>query len=660
MGGAISVAQAGQVPKSSHAVETFTTGEVSVKRRKNKQVFERTVTVDDFTLDEVPEEVDIDDVTRKLLTNAMEGFFFLQSDENGESSEKINLLIRAMEKEEFPQNYCLITEGESGSKLYVVENGELEVSINGEIIRQLGKGALLGELALLYDAPRTATVKCTTSCVLWSLKRDFFKKIQAMSATTAQLERCRALINSPELAILSPIELSRLAGVLQPLQYNSLDLMFKQGDITKNIILIEKGHIAVYSTIGVNGKSSEDIDKTFCILKSRIESSTDMVEYNDRNLSREVSEMAKPYGKFVCRLGPGCIIGIGALRGKAGLEDGWKWVKNGDVEGSECPFTGVVDDSVQAQLFTVDAFENLFGSAAIMLMDKKKKADDKKAAKEEPAETEIVQFDSTKFKMKCVLGSGSFGVVLLAEYRHSGDSVPTLYALKSLSKFTVLETGQLRHVMDERKILAMMKSHFVLRLFGTYQTPHQLVMVTEALQFGDLWSVIYETSPYCDNGGLSRNLTIFYTAVLILALDHVHGKGIVFRDLKPENIMMDSLGYLRIIDFGFSKIVPYTKVDANGVARVFPKTYTLCGTPEYLSPELIFNLGHDQSCDLWALGVLVHEMILAVTPFAPKKPDNVTELFTNIAMVKVSITLFRSISLFILLMYSISIFIAET
>jgi serine/threonine protein kinase len=78
------------------------------------------------------------------------------------------------------------------------------------------------------------------------------------------------------------------------------------------------------------------------------------------------------------------------------------------------------------------------------------------------------------------------------------------------------------------------------------------------------------------------------------------------------------------------------KKDANGEMKVFAKSYTLCGTPEYLSPELIFNLGHNQSADIWALGVMIYEMLMTITPFAPRRPDNITELFTNIAMVKVS------------------------
>jgi serine/threonine protein kinase len=188
--------------------------------------------------------------------------------------------------------------------------------------------------------------------------------------------------------------------------------------------------------------------------------------------------------------------------------------------------------------------------------------------------------------------------------------------------------------MDERLILSQMTSDFILKLWGTYQTPHTIVMVTEVMHGGDLWAVIYETPPFYRDRGIPHKLTAFYGACLTLALSHIHAKGIVFRDLKPENVMLDDRGYLKLIDFGFAKKVPFMKKDANGEMKVFAKSYTLCGTPEYLSPELIFNLGHNQSADIWALGVMIYEMLMTITPFAPKRPDNITELFTNIAMVK--------------------------
>jgi len=124
-----------------------------------------------------------------------------------------------------------------------------------------------------------------------------------------------------------------------------------------------------------------------------------------------------------------------------------------------------------------------------------------------------------------------------------------------------------------------MDSPFVMRLYGTYQTPHTLVMVSEPLNCGDLWSIIYETPPFSENNGLPFDLASFYATCLVWGLSHIHEKGVVYRDLKPENIMLDDKGYIRIIDFGFSKRVPYTKKDSSGVVKVLAKAYTICGTP---------------------------------------------------------------------------------
>ena len=136
-----------------------------------------------------------------------------------------------------------------------------------------------------------------------------------------------------------------------------------------------------------------------------------------------------------------------------------------------------------------------------------------------------------------------------------------------------------RHVLDERRLLAYMDSPFVMKLYGTYQTPHTLVMVSEPLNCGDLWSIIYETPPFSENNGLPFDLASFYATCLVWGLSHIHEKGVVYRDLKPENIMLDDKGYIRIIDFGFSKRVPYTKKDSSGVVKVLAKAYTICGTP---------------------------------------------------------------------------------
>lgn len=571
-------------------------GSVRRNQKINHRIFDRQETNEDMDINSLLDGDYVDDATRTILIGALKGFFFLQGTAE-EINPKMDLLIRGMKKEEFPAGELLINEGESGSKLYVVESGSLEVTINGTVIREMSKGSMLGELALLYDAPRSATVQCKTSCVLWSLTREIFKKVQAISGTANQIQRARWLIASPELAVLSPIDLSRLVGTLQLLQFKPGDKIYTEGEVTSQVILIEKGHASISSSRDLAKAAKNEIDKSLGILRPRegkrrsvefmnaaelgkyIKHQDDTSPISPRDETKGIEEKKKDPNSL-CEVYDGCMLGIGALRGKANMSDCWKWVKgkDGKPDGAESPLTMTATTPLIGLVFTVEVFENLFGSVEKAIQVQPTKVTENPLSKDDKKHKEII-FDSTKFKSKFILGSGSFGVVTLAEYRAEKNQPPQNYALKSLSKLAVIETGQLRHVLDERKILSIMDSPFILTLYGTYQTPHQLVMVTEPLNCGDLWSVVYETPPFCDISGVPFTLAAFYATVLVYALSHIHDKGVIFRDLKPENIMLDEKGYLRVIDFGFAKKVPYTKVDANGEVKVYAKTYTLCGTP---------------------------------------------------------------------------------
>ena len=130
-------------------------------------------------------------------------------------------------------------------------------------------------------------------------------------------------------------------------------------------------------------------------------------------------------------------------------------------------------------------------------------------------------------------------------------------------------------------------------------------MVLELALGGELFSVLANT----EDGVISESSALFYSACVLSALECMHSKNILYRDMKPENMMLDSDGYIKVIDFGFAK-------------EVADRTYTLCGTPEYLAPELVLGKGHGKGVDYWALGVLVYEMLVGYTPFADEGGDN--------------------------------------
>jgi len=578
------------------------------KRNLNNVIFDAGETnyADDASIDD--QNIDIDAETEDFLISSLSKFFFMS-----QNQDIAKMMVKGMKREKIDANVSIITEGESGTNLFVVESGKVEVTMNGEFIRDMARGAIVGELALLYDAPRSATVRTVERSSFWTLSRDIFKKIQYISANASQVQRGKWMVQSPDLAKLTAIDLSKLVGTLQVMSFKTGDVIITEGQVTNFVYIIEKGKCDVTSSTCA-GNMAPDVLKKLQLIKPKESAS---VESKDES------------GEGNCEVHEGCIIGLPVLKGKAGMAEGWEWTTVDGKTGGLSPLTMTATSDIEIIAFSAEVFETLLGSIEKVLSPGKSPKVDKEIHKN----TERV-FDPTRFKQMHVLGAGSFGTVTMAKYTESKTEPPVEYALKSLSKINIVETGQLRHVMDERLILSQMNSAFILRLFGTYQTPHTIVMVTEVVPGGDLWAVIYETHPFYRDRGIPHKLTAFYGTCLTLALSHIHQAGIVFRDLKPENVMLDQKGYLKLIDFGFAKKVPFMKKDANGEMKVYAKSYTLCGTPEYLSPELIFNLGHNQSADIWALGVMLYEMLMTITPFAPKRPDNITELFTNIAMVK--------------------------
>ena len=240
-----------------------------------------------------------------------------------------------------------------------------------------------------------------------------------------------------------------------------------------------------------------------------------------------------------------------------------------------------------------------------------------------------ILFNPNKFNILSILGSGTYGNVFLATYENGSlNKNKRKYAIKKLSK-NAIDKNKIKQIMDEKNILNEMDNPFVLRLYGTCQTNDELFLITELVECGELFNAIYDEK-------LSHESCVFYTACIILGIDHIHSKGVVFRDLKPENIMIDSHGYPRIVDFGLSKYLPYLEICGDGTTRTKTHCITLCGTPEYFAPEIIFGSGYNHSVDIWALGIILYEMIVLRNPFQPNNTDDFTQLFTNIAQSKKS------------------------
>ena len=202
------------------------------------------------------------------------------------------------------------------------------------------------------------------------------------------------------------------------------------------------------------------------------------------------------------------------------------------------------------------------------------------------------------FKHLKVLGQGSFGKVILVQNQNNNK----LYAMKILNKKFIVKKNQVSHTQTERVLLEKLKHPFIVRLNYAFQDSKRLYFLTEFLQGGELFFHLRR------NSGYKEKAVRFYMSQILLALEYMHDNNYIYRDLKPENILIDKEGNIKLTDFGLSKILPEEETT----------TYTMCGTAEYLAPEILFAKGYDKTCDWFSFGVVLFEMFCGYHPFKSK------------------------------------------
>ncbi|XP_072335039.1 cGMP-dependent protein kinase 1 isoform X5 [Scyliorhinus torazame] len=436
---------------------------------------------------------------------------------------QIQEIVDCMYPVEYGKESCIIKEGDVGSLVYVMEEGKVEVTKEGVKLCTMGPGKVFGELAILYNCTRTATVKTLANVKLWAIDRQCFQTIMMRTGLIKHAEYMEFLKSVPTFQNLSEEILSKLADVLEETYYEDGEYIIRQGARGDTFFIISKGKV---------------------------------------NVTRE--ESSNEEASFLRTLGKGDWFGEKALQG----ED----VRTANVIAAEAVTCLVIDREYEAESAF---FSNL------KLCD---------------------------FNIIDTLGVGGFGRVELVQLKSEESKT---FAMKILKKRHIVDTRQQEHIRSEKQIMQEAHSDFIVRLYRTFKDSKYLYMLMEACLGGELWTILRDRykEDNIKRGSFDDATTRFYTACVVEAFAYLHSKGIIYRDLKPENLILDHRGYAKLVDFGFAKKIGFGK-----------KTWTFCGTPEYVAPEIILNKGHDISADYWSLGILMYELLTGSPPFSGPDP----------------------------------------
>ncbi|XP_026789386.2 microtubule-associated serine/threonine-protein kinase 2 isoform X1 [Pangasianodon hypophthalmus] len=221
-----------------------------------------------------------------------------------------------------------------------------------------------------------------------------------------------------------------------------------------------------------------------------------------------------------------------------------------------------------------------------------------------------------------LISNGAYGAVFLVRHKETRQR----FAMKKINKQNLILRNQIQQAFVERDILTFAENPFVVSFFCSFETRRHLCMVMEYVEGGDCATLLKNI------GALPVDMARMYFAETVLALEYLHNYGIVHRDLKPDNLLITSMGHIKLTDFGLSKVglMSLTTNLYEGHIEKDAREFLdkqVCGTPEYIAPEVILRQGYGKPVDWWAMGVILYEFLVGCAPFFGDTPE---ELFGQV------------------------------
>ena len=464
----------------------------------------------------------------------------------------------SMSCEPYDKGEKVVTQGEVGDKCYVIEKGTLSITVKsdedgaktkGAKVGTVGAGDTFGELALLFDSPRAASITCQTTVTLWAVTRQIFREIVAKTATTTLSARCNFLQSVPAFLSLDPVKIAKLGSALVEETFQPGDFIINQGEIGDKFYVLEDGDCEVVLAVEENDPvrvSTLQVGDWFGEM-ALLNNAPRVASVRAINVVKALSLTTQQWHTLL-----GTAL-AGMMRQTSLRERQLSSTRdrvatlgaNGDTSAAAAIIAAehAAGETKHSKSQTIDDFD----SQQLMSTT----ADVNKRFRVAWA-TEYQGMTLDDLNEISVLGQGTYGRVTLVRDKTGG---PTM-ALKQIQKAHIVRGGKVQNLILEKRVMQMMNHQFLLKLHRSFQDQSSIFLLTEFVQGGEMWNLLYMLEgskikranlPRTRCGGFYHEHARFYAACVIEALSYMHGKGVAYRDLKPENMMIDNTGYVKLI-----------------------------------------------------------------------------------------------------------------
>ncbi|OMJ86646.1 hypothetical protein SteCoe_11795 [Stentor coeruleus] len=550
-------------------------------------------------------------------------------------------LVGSFSTLKFRSGDFIVKEGDPGDLFYIIKDGMVSCLQNGNVVREMSKGSFFGEQALLYNTVRTATVvaKTDVKCVAISRNKLNVALGNHLQHIIYQNSKVIAFEKSQALAQLTKKQQSKVLERMQVKEYQDGNIVVNAGTMKNfKLIFLLKGKlrclkhgVEVFQALGDEDilSNGNDIypEDYFAIGDSHV-AEIEKFDFDDcvggsgqmqkidfdaisalrgihilRHLSSEnfqalirilklqsyeddeiIVRQNTPGDRFfMIKTGKVNIVQDGIVLRTVGKND--YFGERSVIFNDNRTASVIANGPVCCWVITKSDFSSILEESVRNILIKRIELQDDAIGLHELSVVKL-------------LGKGNFGNVYLV----INKSTRRLYALKTISRKKIDRYNIQENLILERKILLNLDHIFILKLIKTFKDSSRVYFLTEYVRGLDLFDVLRDLNLVSDRDSK------FYTSCLVLILEYLHERDIIYRDLKPENIMIDDEGYPKLIDFGISKIL-------NG------RTYTIVGTPHYMAPEVIVGKGYSFSADYWSLGIILYEFLCCSVPFGEEDED---------------------------------------